>query len=97
MKAIDTGPIIFARVPETKCCPALAIEYAKESFRIKRRWRQPGNLRSDVAQTIGAKCAIQDQRFIHKCPLLRMLRVLASEIREELASFNLKLRRQRSG
>src|SRR5882724_9303421 len=92
-----SASVIFSRVSEAESCATLAIEHAQECFRIKTDRHAPENLSCVVSQSLGPTRAVQDQRFIHKCPLMRMLRVLPAEVGKKLAGFELKISRQRGG
>src|SRR6266496_3201464 len=85
------------RITKTKRRSTLTIEYSEECFGIERRRQQPGQLSANVAQAVRAERAAQHQRCIDERPRVRVLRVLASEIGEELAGLELKIRRQRHG
>ena len=51
----------------------------------------------EIPQPFRTEQPRKDKRLIDKSPLMRVLRILASESREELASFDLEILRQRGG
>src|SRR6185369_2456196 len=58
--------------------------------------RQPGKLRPDAAEAIGAESSGRNERLIHERPLMRVLGILPAKGGEELARLDLELRRQRN-
>ena len=89
MNAIGAGAVVLSRVAKTERGSALTVEYAEECFGIERRRQQPGQLSANVAQAVRAECPAQNQWLIHERPCVRVLRVLASKIGEELAGLEL--------
>jgi hypothetical protein len=89
--------VTVPRAAETGGRFAVAVLNAQRQLRVKRRRREPGNTRPRIAQAVRAQETRVHQRLIHKGPRMRMLRVQATEVAEDLPRANLKLPGQRNG
>src|SRR5215216_2256013 len=95
-ESVYSRSIGFAGMAKAEGRPALAIEHAEKNFGVRSRRDQPRHLRSDIAQSVGAKRTVQDDRRIDEGPRVRMLGILPTKVGEKLTGFELEIGRQRS-
>src|SRR5205823_14737497 len=94
METIHARPVILAWIAKAEGRAALAIQDAEEGLGVKGGRGQPGNLGAKVPEALGSERPRQNQRIIHKRPLMRMLGVLAAKVGKELSRLDLEVSRQ---
>ena len=56
---------------------------------MSRPWKVVGV--ESVSKAFGPKCSREDDGLVHRCPLMRVLRILPAKIGEELSCLELKV------